>query len=105
MAAMIDTFAKAWVDAHDNASKEAANQLGVELMWSMISVHAANRLREAAGRCDVGDVEAGEAATLPWVGVIEAAQQSQQLLRSNVNLGLVCDHLVAQMSGALIVEV
>lgn len=89
----VDDFAKTWVDRHDNASKEAANQHGASLMYSMIADHAARRLREAA------DSDDPEASTEPWLAVIDAIEQSRQLLASNLNPSLVADHLAAQIAG------
>ncbi len=85
----INEFAEAWVSDHANASKEAANQQAVSLMWSLLAEHAARRIGELAGDA---------AATEPWLSAIDALEQSGQLLGSNVNLSLVCDHTAAQLA-------
>ncbi|MCC6682598.1 MAG: DNA polymerase III subunit [Phycisphaeraceae bacterium] len=85
----INQFAEAWVADHANASKEAANQQAVSLMWSLLAEHAARRINELAGDA---------AATEPWLSAIDALEQSGQLLGSNVNLSLVCDHTAAQLA-------
>ncbi len=94
IAAMIDAFAKQWVDDHDGASKEAANQQAAGLMWSLIAQHAREKIRNTAAQCDPQDPEAGEAALGPWLGVIDALGSAQQALASHVNLGLATDQLV-----------
>lgn len=97
----IDTFAAAWVKAHDNASKEAANKLGADLMWSLIATHARRRIADLTDRCDPADPQAAEDILLPWLNVIEATEKAQQLLGSNVNLSITCDHLAVSMMRAL----
>ena len=90
----IDTFAQSWVSNHTGASKEAANKLGCGLMWSMLGVVARGKLAELSGQCDADEPAASELRLGPWLGLIDALEESQRLLGSNVNLGLVCDHLV-----------
>jgi len=97
----IDTFAGDWVKAHANASKEAANKQGADLMWSMIATHARHRLAELTEHCDPADPAAGETMLAPWLGVIDATQQAQKLLGSNVNLSIVCDHTAVAVMHAL----
>ena len=36
-----------------------------------------------------------------WLGVIDATEHARQLAASNVNMSLVCDHLVLQMTRSL----
>ncbi len=101
MAGLVDEFAQAWVKNHANASKDAANRMGAGLMWSMIAGHARQRLSAMAARCEVGDLAGGEDATAPWLGVIDAIREAEMNLASNVNAGLVADHLAAKMMGSL----
>ncbi len=96
MAERIDGFAKGWVEAHKNASKEAANKLAADLMGAMLANHARHRLHELAGGVD-GDLSSAEAAASPWLGVIDAVSRMRELLGSNVNLSIVCDHLAASV--------
>ncbi|MFW6060968.1 MAG: ATP-binding protein, partial [Phycisphaeraceae bacterium] len=98
IAERIDTFAKEWVNAHANASKEAANKLAADLMGALLAARARRRVRELADQCEPGDPWSHEAALAPWLGVIDAVERMRELLASNVNLSLACDHLVAQMS-------
>lgn len=97
----IDTFAADWVKAHDNASKEAANKLGADLMWSLIGTHARRRIAELTDRCDPADPQSAEDTLSPWLNVIDATEQAQSLLASNVNLSITCDHLAVSMMRAL----
>ncbi|MCX5662452.1 MAG: AAA family ATPase [Planctomycetota bacterium] len=97
----INTFAEQWVDAHANASKEAANKLAAGLMWSMIAQHARRRIAQASTDLQPGAVDAAEAALNPWLGVIDALAGAETELAANVNLGLVCDHLLSVMHRSL----
>ncbi len=97
----IDTFANDWVKAHANASKEAANKQGADLMWSLIATHARYRLTELTDQCDPDDPIAGEALLTPWLNVIDATEQAQRFLASNVNLSITCDHAAVSINHAL----
>jgi DNA polymerase-3 subunit delta' len=101
LAKMIDDFAKAWVRDRPKASKEAANKRAATLMWSLIAAHARQRMQALAGTCDPADPIAGEATLEPWLGVIDALRETERLIGSNVNLSLVCDHLVSQIDRAM----
>jgi DNA polymerase III subunit delta' len=101
MAQMIDGFAKAWVDAHAQASKEAANRQAAGLMWSLISQYARGQLAKAAEAGGGGDPDATEATLAPWLAVIDALSEAERELATNVNLGIVCDHLASRMGRAL----
>ena len=101
IAKMIDDFAKARVGKSQHASKEAANRLAAGLMWSLIAAHARQRMTELAAGCEPADPIAGEARLSPWLEVIEAVREAERLIATNVNLSLVCDHLAAQIDGAL----
>ncbi len=97
----IDTFAGDWVKAHDNASKEAANKQGADLMWSLIANHARRHIAELTAHCDPDDPESGEVLLSPWLNVIDATEQAQKLLASNVNLSITCDHAAVSIMHAL----
>ena len=101
IAGQIDDFAKQWVDKHDNASKDAANRQGVGLMWSVINLYACRQLRNQANQGEPGESGAAEEKFLPWLEVIEALHTTEQEIASNVNMGLVADHLVSLMYQAL----
>ncbi len=101
VAKMIDAFAERWVKEHENASKEAANRLGAGLMWSLIAQHVRRRIMEAAGEVPVGDLETGDKLLGPWLDVVDALAAAEGELGANVNMGLVCDHLMAVVHRAL----
>ena len=101
LAERINGFAEAWVKAHDNASKEAANKLAAGLMFSLIATHARQQLGRLAEGCDPADPESAEARLMPWLEVIEALRTAESRLGANVNLGLTCDGLAASLSHSL----
>jgi hypothetical protein len=103
MQQMIDGFAKAWVDDHDDASKESANRTAAGLMWSMIAQHARRRIADAAaGPRVVGqDPAQAQRALEPWLGVIEALGIVESEMASNLNMGMVTDHAVSLMYRSL----
>ena len=101
LAEMINAFAERWVEEHPGASKEAANKRAAGLMWAMISQHARNKINELAPRCPADDPVAGDATLGPWLGVIDAVQEAERTLASNVNMGLTCDALVAAIYRSL----
>lgn len=98
----VDGFAGAWVSAHKNASKEAANRRAAGLMGSMIGHFARRKLAEVAGQCDPEEAAVSEAALDPWLGVIEAVDVFERRLGSNVNLKLCCEGLGMAIHGALL---
>jgi len=101
IAELINGFAERWVDEHPSASKDAANKQAAGLMWTLITQYARQKIGEAAARATPGDPIAAENAMEPWIGVIEAIGEAEKNLASNVNMGLVCDALVATMHRAL----
>lgn len=101
IAERIDGFAKAWVDQHENASKEAANKLAASLMWVLISQHARQRLVSFAATVPTGDPAVGEEKLSPWVGVIDSLGAAEMEIGANVNLGIATDHLVSRIYRAL----
>lgn len=105
IAALLGAFAETWVDQHPAASKLAANQLAASLMWTMITQHARQKLADAATRAAGAAVAQQEAALEPWVGIIEAVGEAERHMASHVNLGLVCDALVAAMFEAMAAQV
>lgn len=98
----VDGFASAWVAAHKNASKEAANRRAAALMGSMISNFARRRLAETAAQCDPETPGDSEPRLTPWLGVIEAVSEFESQLNSNVNLKLCCEGLGMAIHGALL---
>ena len=93
----IKEFADSWVAKRAKGSKEAANKLAAQLMWSMIAGHVQRRMHQLAQACSPEDPIRSEAALDPWLSVIDALSEAERLLAANVNLTLVCDQLVAAM--------
>lgn len=98
----VDGFAAAWVAAHKNASKEAANRRAAALMGSMISNYARRRMATTAERCDPETPGDSEPRLAPWLGVIEAVSEFESQLNSNVNLKLCCEGLGMAIHGTLL---
>lgn len=105
MAKLIDDLAKTWVDRHANASKEAANKMAADLMFTMIAQHARRAIDHTAPRLPIDDPGASEAIMQPWLNVIDSLSRAERELASNVNMGLVMDHLVAMMARPNMVHV
>jgi len=98
----VDGFASAWVAAHKNASKEAANRRAAGLMGSMISNYARRRMATVAQQCDPQTPGDSDQALAPWLGIIEAVSEFERQLNSNVNLKLCCEGLGMASHGALL---
>ncbi|MFK7789686.1 MAG: ATP-binding protein [Phycisphaeraceae bacterium] len=98
----VDGFAAAWVSAHKNASKEAANRRAAALMGSMISNSARRRMATTAEQCDPETPGETEQLLSPWLGVISAVTEFEFQLNSNVNLKLCCEGLGMAIHGALL---
>ena len=100
IATRIESFASEWVARHKNASKEAANRQGADLMLSMLSHFAARRLQESSRACDPADLGGGETRCAPWLRAIEAVREAETRLAQNANLALVCDGLSSAVHSA-----
>lgn len=105
MTKLIDDLAKTWVDLHDNASKEAANKMAAGLMFTMIAQHARRAIAYSAPRLPLDDPTSAEAIMQPWLNVIDSLTRAERELSSNVNMGLVMDHLVAMLARPNMVHV
>jgi len=98
----VDGFAVAWVAAHKNASKLAANRRAAALMGSMISNYARRRMASVAQQCDPETPGDSEPLLQPWLGVISAVTEFEFQLNANVNLKLCCEGLAMAIHGALL---
>ena len=98
----VEGFAEAWVSAHKNASKEAANRRAAGLMGSMISHYARRRVAQQAEQCDPETPGVSEAALEPWLNVIAAVDEFERQLNSNVNLKLCCEGLGMAVHAAML---
>jgi len=97
----INDFAERWVKNHSNASKDAANKQAAALMWSLIAQHAIRRVTQEAVELESADPQWAQQSLEPWLGVVEALGGIEQELASNVNMGLVCDHLASRLFRSL----
>ena len=87
LAELIEGYAGAWVKAHHNASKDAANKQGARHLLSIVANHARGKL---AARIDRDEDPAR------WLGVIDLVRQAEVQLDTNVNLKLLLENLVVQ---------
>lgn len=102
MAAKIDAFAAAWVDRHENASKDAANRQGAGMLLALLASLLRQRLAQTAVGCaaDADPIDV-ESALEPYAAAIEALPLAEAELGTNVNLALVCDHLASLLNRQL----
>jgi len=96
LAELVDEFAKQWVKAHQNSSKDAANKDGAQHVFALLSSMIRQDLAQA---CDRNDVDALHAACQ----AIDDLSTAEQLLRSNVNMKLVFEHLSARLCRPVVV--
>ena len=87
LAGLVEAFAQAWVKAHDNASKDAANKDGARHVLSLLGAHARRRIVQA---CETGD------DATAWLDMIDRLRDAEAHLASNVNLKLVMENLAVQ---------
>jgi DNA polymerase-3 subunit delta' len=84
---LVEEFAQAWVKAHKNASKDAANKDGVRHMLALLSRYAREQLLDAGE-----DSEQAEDA----MRVISLLREAGQQVERNVNIKLMFHNLAAQ---------
>ncbi len=87
LAELVESFASAWVDQHENASKDAANKDGAKHLLTMLAAHARRRLAQDAERGD--DPE-------HWLRVIDLLREAEWQLESHVNMKVLLENLVVQ---------
>lgn len=87
MQELVDGWAKAFVEAHDNASKEAANRAGADWMYRLLASHFRRHLRG----------NGNHAATLVR---IDALRDAERELDANVNPLFVFEKLSAELAAA-----
>jgi len=83
MSELVETWAKAFVEEHDNASKEAANKAGADWMVRLVGANLK------------GGTRAGDAKALARV---DALHQSEREIDANVNLIFVFEKLSAELA-------
>jgi DNA polymerase-3 subunit delta' len=87
MHSLVDGWAKAWVEDHQNASKEAANKAGADWMFRYLGEELRGVLRTSA-RTDANRAEMAAAA-------LDRLRLAESQIDSNVNPTLVFDSLTA----------
>lgn len=90
MAKLVDEFAAAWVKAHANASKDAANKAGARHLLAILASHARSRLRES------GAGTSSERAPEKWMDLIDLLREAESQLHANVNMKLLFENLAVQ---------
>ncbi|MBL0922236.1 MAG: hypothetical protein IBJ10_08930 [Phycisphaerales bacterium] len=88
ISSLVDAWAKAEVEKKDNASKDIANKAGADHMFNLLANWARRRLRAAAER---------GADTGPAAAAVDAIDDAQRRLETNVNMTLVFDGLAARL--------
>lgn len=87
LAELVESFASAWVDQHENASKDAANKDGAKHLLTMLAAHARRQLAQDAEHGD--DPE-------HWLRVIDLLREAEWQLESHVNMKVLLENLVVQ---------
>jgi hypothetical protein len=93
MAELVKGWAEAWVDAHKNASKEAANKAGADWLFRLLGHHWRSRLAKAAPLGKSG----------PYLAAIDMVHAAEPEMDSNVNIDFVMEKLSSEM-GAVFAE-
>lgn len=87
LAELVESFASAWVDQHENASKEAANKDGANHLLTMLAAYARRRLAQDAAHGDDPEY---------WLRVIDLLREAEWQLESHVNMKVLLENLVVQ---------
>lgn len=102
VAEFVKDFAETWVKRHDNASKDAANKLAVQLMWLLIAREARSHLAQIAEHTDPANPFTAEEQMRPWLDVIDILEDCRMQIDRNVNLSMVCESLISRIGRTLI---
>jgi DNA polymerase-3 subunit delta' len=97
LAKLIDERAAAWVKQNPDASKDAANKAWARRMFGFIAEDVRARLRLRAAGKSAEQVET-DPACLRLLNAIDAIAAAEGHLALNVNMALLLENLVAQMS-------
>lgn len=92
MAELVDKRAAAFVEAHANASKEAANRAGADDMFRLVAWHLSRALRRT-GAVEAGGIDPESAAR-----AFDAVRDAERRLDANVNLVFVFEGLSADLT-------
>lgn len=91
MKELVESWAKSWVDEHDNASKEAANHAALRHLISLLAERARRRLRAAIG----SDAPGPE----PVLRLIDTLAQAERVLWS-ANMEMALELLSVRLTAA-----
>jgi DNA polymerase-3 subunit delta' len=89
---MADEFAVAWVKAHKNASKDAANKDGARHVMAILATHARNRLAHAV----TNHGNSGH-----WCEAVDLIRECERQIESKVNQKQALENLVVQLAQAM----
>ena len=84
---LVEAFAAAWVDQHENASKDAANKDGAKHLLTMLAAYTRRRLRQ--------DAEHGDDPEY-WLHIIDLLREAEWQLEAHVNMKVLLENLVVQ---------
>ena len=87
LAELVESFASAWVEQHENASKDAANKDGAKHLLAMLAAHARRQLAR--------DAEQGDDPEY-WLRFIDLLREAEWQLESHVNMKVLMENLVVQ---------
>ncbi len=91
MADLVDSWAKAWVEANENASKEAANHQAAAWMLKILAWHYSAKLKRASK-----DVQSPQTARA--LEALDALGAAEWEVDANVNMIFVFDKLAAVLA-------
>jgi DNA polymerase-3 subunit delta' len=90
MSDLVEGYAQAWVDAHENASKDAANKDGARQMFALLAHRAQEHLRHARD-----DAHAHRA-----LSTIDTIGEAERNIDANVNMKFAFEDLAARLARA-----
>ncbi len=90
MSDLVESYAQAWVDAHENASKDAANKDGARQLFALLAHRAQETLRAAKD----------DAIAHRALATIDAIGEAERNIDSNVNMKFAFEDLAARLARA-----
>ena len=90
---LVDDWAKAWVESHEGASKDAANKAGARTLLALL----AERVRRSVRSLSAEGIEARRGELERRVRELELIGEAEVHVARNVNLQLAMENLSAQL--------
>ena len=87
LASFVDQFATGWVKRFDNASKEMANQAGMQRVFMILGAYLRQRLAGSVASIDEAE---------RWLHMMELLYETEGHLSNNINLKIALENLVVQ---------